>query len=128
MSSDVSGKCECYDELLLENGRLREELEQLRRDLDEQRRAFRRPVGRKWSYRQLTALAESLIRRHVDEAGRGGSVVDAWLLHAGYAEGVREFWGDLTFGWQDSGDSERLCVLARRVDEGGSGSAKREGS
>ena len=102
-----------YDELVLENDRLREELAQVRRELAEQHRAFREPVGKKWSYRQLTALAEREIRRHVDAAVGCGVGSNEWLLRSGYAEGALGLWYDLTCGWQGDGDFARLQALTR---------------
>lgn len=104
-----------YDELVLENDRLREELAQVRRELAEQRHAFREPVGKKWSYRQISALAEREIRHHVAVAGEKGRGSNDWLLRMGYADGVLLFWYALTVGWQNDGDHDRLDAL-RRLD------------
>lgn len=102
-----------YDELVLENDRLREELTRVRRELAEQRQAFREPVGKKWSYRQITALAEREIRHHVAEAAKCARGSNDWLLRSSYADGVRSFWYALTCGWQVDGDAERLDDLLR---------------
>jgi hypothetical protein len=102
-----------YDELVLENDRLREELAQAKRELAVQRHAFREPVGKKWSYRQITALAEREIRHHAGEAAKSGRGSNVWLVRSGYADGVRSFWYALTCGWQIDGDADRLDALIR---------------
>lgn len=116
----VSPVVDGYDELVVENDRLREELARVSRELSEQQRAFlsavSKPVGRKWAYRPLTALAEFEIRRALEEAQAEGRNSAAGLWQTGYAFGVRSFWHALTCGWQDRGDYERLDALAHGVD------------
>ena len=105
---------------MLESDRLREELAQAKRELAkaarelaEQRYAFRAPVGKKWSYRQITALAEKHILRYVEQAVDVGHGDPTWLLKMGYADGIAFFWDALTCGWQVDGDSDRLRGLSR---------------
>lgn len=49
-------------------------------ELPDARRMLRRPVGHKWSYRQITAAAEALIG-HFAEAANG--YPDSRLLYSG---------------------------------------------
>ncbi|RDU96672.1 hypothetical protein [Trinickia dinghuensis] len=104
-----------YDDLVLENDRLREELAQARRELGEQRQAFREPVGKKWSYRQITALAEREIRHQMGEASKAASKGEAnmSMLCRGYANSILLFWYLLTVGWQNDGDNGRLEALLK---------------
>lgn len=113
VTKNIPAAVDGYDELVLENDRLREELAQAKRDLAELRQALREPVGKKWSYRQITALAEREISHHVDEAEKKGRGSNDWLVRSGYADGVRSFWYALTCGWQVDGDTERLDALLR---------------
>ena len=110
---------DAYDDLVFENDRLREELAQAKRELAELRREFREPVGKKWSYRQITALAEAEIQHHVDKAAESGHGSNGWLLRRGYAYGVQMFWYALTCGWQNDGDNDRIDALARGVTSNG---------
>jgi hypothetical protein len=104
-----------YDELVLENDRLREELAQAKRELAELRQAFRVPVGTKWSYRQITAVAERLIRRDKESASKAAHAgeTNMKMLAEGCAIGVESFWYALTLGWQNDGDSDRLGALVK---------------
>lgn len=112
VTKNVPVVVDAYDDLVLENDRLREELAQAKRDLAELRREFREPVGKKWSYRQITALAEAEIRHHVAKAAESGHGSNGWLLRSGYADGVQMFWYALTCGWQNDGDNDRIRALA----------------
>lgn len=114
VTKNVPMAADAYDDLVLENDRLREELAEAKRGLALQRRAFSEPVGKKWSYRQITALAERLIVRHMDAALKVEPGDDMWLLYRSYAQAVRQFWYDLTCGWQNDGDSDRLDALLKR--------------
>lgn len=107
-----------YDELVLENDRLREELAAaraesagLKGDLAEARQTLRRPVGHKWSYRQLTDAVERHVRYRANGAKRDGELSSAYAFALG-AVGV---WNDVTMGWREDGEEDRLDALMREL-------------
>lgn len=65
-----------------------------------------------WSYKQITESVERSIRMHLKLAAAdehpGGK-----RAHELFAIGAYHAWKDLTAGWMEDGDSERLDKLAR---------------
>jgi len=117
VTKNIPSDVDAYDDLVLENDRLREELAQLRLVLGKRTRewallhqASRRPVGNKWSYRQLTVAAEERIRAYLDQAEAcqdfaARSYVEGW------ARGAVFLWDRVTSGFQNDGDLARLDAL-----------------
>lgn len=117
VTKNIPAAADGYDELVLENDRLREELADLRVQLAQRTRewallheASRRPVGNKWSYRQLTVAAEERIRAHRAQAEGCSDNVSRSFVE-GWARGVVFFWDRVTSGWQADGDHARLEAL-----------------
>ncbi|WP_232478079.1 hypothetical protein, partial [Caballeronia calidae] len=65
---------------------------------------------RKWSYRQITSLAEEIIHWHAEQAKATEGYLSA--LYGSSARAVHQLWRELTMGWQDDGDNARLEALA----------------
>ncbi|WP_241016257.1 hypothetical protein [Paraburkholderia sp. Ac-20336] len=124
VTKNIPAAADGYDELVLENERLREELasarddvESLRRDLAPLREMMREPVGCKWSYRQVTAVAEKCILYFMAKFEQAKKEDSLFMQHVyrEQAAGVRFAWYDLTVGWQIDGDNERLNALVWSV-------------
>lgn len=65
---------------------------------------------RQWSYRQVTAAAETEIRQLVEQS-TAKDPAERQLVRQ-WAYGVFLGWSSLTTGWQEVGDNERLKALA----------------
>lgn len=121
VTKNAPSDVDAYDDLVLENDRLREELAQLRVEFAKRTRewavldrASRQPVGNRWSYRQLTVAAEERIRAFVEQA-ESTSDSGARSYVEGWARGVWWLWDRVTSGWQDAGDGARLESLLDEV-------------
>jgi hypothetical protein len=99
------------NDLVLESERLRKRVANLERELASVRVALRKPVGRKWSYRQFTDAAETQIYRFVGMAETAKR--DEALAYRAWAYGVYSAWYELAVGWMDDGDADRLYALVR---------------
>jgi hypothetical protein len=62
-----------------------------------------------WSYAAITAAAEARIRSLTDNSQ--ASDPHAMRLRREWAYGVYLGWNELTLGWQNDGDDERLRTL-----------------
>lgn len=104
-----------YDELVVENDRLREELlearsmlESARVELAQARDPLSRPVGRKWSYRQITAALEGRVREWAVKAAQQPEERGVFL---NWAFGAERLWWAITSGTGDDADVARLVAL-----------------
>lgn len=113
VTKNIPAAADGYDELVIEADRLREELAaaraealRLQSELQNAREVLRRPVGHKWSYRQVTAAAEAAIRRYAVSASQYPAVER--LTFGNWAYGAVGVWSELTMGWMADGDRARL--------------------
>lgn len=63
-----------------------------------------------WSYKQITESVEQTIRLQNKLAATTGGKQPQ--IHRAFAIGAYHAWKDLTIGWMEDGDSERLDKLA----------------
>jgi hypothetical protein len=110
VTKKIPAAADGYDELVLENERLRERLAEVGRELREAREALGRPVGHRWSYRHITAVAEAQIRRYLERARVQPNSMTAAQCRD-WAFGAYLAWYGVTNGWIHDGDSERLRAL-----------------
>ncbi len=65
-----------------------------------------------WSYKTITQKAESEIKKFMAKAESAKSDFDRWT-YLNWAYGTFSYWNNLTMGWQNIGDSERLEALTK---------------
>lgn len=68
-------------------------------------------TNKRWSYRQVTEKAEARIRELSTS-----DIEDVYGVRRQWAHGVYLGWYELTVGWQEDGDADRLKALAEGND------------
>ena len=66
-----------------------------------------------WTYEEITKKAEERIAGLMEKA-RGDNDSKMRLMYADWAYGVLLGWKDLTMGWMNDGDCERLEALTQK--------------
>lgn len=70
-----------------------------------------------WSYAAVTKKAEEKIVSLMSQSRVMAKHPDEARVFRYFAYGVFLAWNDLTMGWQDAGDSEKMEALTRKPDE-----------
>lgn len=72
---------------------------------------LRRTAKTAWTYNQITKTTEHRIKVCMESAREHADDRFVEGLHRHWAYGAYLVWNDLTTGWQNDGDSERMKAL-----------------